>query len=123
MALHRQPIDADNAGILGDNHISNMVFPRPVGSNNSRNEVLRNILVIGQKLLRILRQAVSTVAKGRIVIKITNTGIEADAFDDFLCTQTTHFSVRIEFIEIRYAQGQIRIGKKFDRFGFRRTGK
>ena len=109
--------------ILGNNHIGNMVLPRPVGSHNGRYEILRHILVIGQKLLRILGQAVSAVTKRRIVIKITNTGIEADAFDDFLRTQAAHFSIRIEFIEIGYAQSQICIGKELNGFGFGRTGK
>lgn len=123
MTLHRQTINADDTGILSNDHIRDMVFPRPVRRNDSRNQVLRHVLIVGQKLFRILGQAVATIPKRRIVIEIADSRIEANPFDDFLGTETAHFSIGVEFIKIGDPQSQIRIGKEFYGFGFRRTRK
>ena len=82
MALHGQPIDANDTGIFGNNRIGNMIFPRAVGRNNSRNQILRYILIVGQKLLCIFWQAVSTISERRIIIKISDARIKADTINN-----------------------------------------
>ena len=46
VTLHGQPIDADDLGILRDDHIGDMVFSRPVGGDDGRNQVLGHILIV-----------------------------------------------------------------------------
>ena len=52
----------DAAGDIQD-AVGNEVFSSPVGLNDGLNKVLRNILVVSQKLLRIFRETISTVTE------------------------------------------------------------
>ena len=76
-------------------------------------KVLRHIGIIGQKLLRILRQTITAVAEALVIVVAADTRIQADAVDDLLRVQSLHFRIGIQFVKIRHTQGQVCIGKKF----------
>ena len=96
VALHGEPVDTDRdaplpvflgAGIAlavavgaGDfqDSVGDKVLPGTVAFYNGLNQVFRDIPVICQKLLGVLRQAVSAVPEGRIVVKRTDSRVEAD---------------------------------------------
>ena len=78
-------------------------------------------MVVRQQLLRILRQAIATIAKGRIVVEIADTRVKADTLDDVACIEPANLSIRVELIEVRHAQRQIRIRKELDGLRFRRA--
>ena len=43
-----------------------------------------------------------------------DTRIQANAVDDLLGVQSLHLRIRIQLVEVGYAQSKISIGKKFD---------
>ena len=135
ISLHRQTIDTNRAGFLfggvelavmivvivacfRQNAIGNKVLACAVGFDNRLDEVFRHVLIVCQELFGVFRQAVASVAEGRIVVLRTNTRIETHAVDDVLRVQAFHLGVCIEFVEIAHTECQIGIGKQFDGFGF-----
>ena len=96
------------------------IFSGAVGIYNSLNQILRHILIIGQELLRILGQAVTTVAEGRIVVMHPDPRIQAHSVDDALGIQPVNFRIGVQLIKIGNPKGQIGIGKKLDCLRLRR---
>ena len=88
-----------------------MILSRPVSRYDGGNQILRYVAVIRQQLFRILRQAIPAVPKRRVVVEIADTRVEAYAADNLLRMEAPHFGIRIKLVEVRYAQGQIRISK------------
>ena len=100
VGLHGQTVDADDDVFLLalfcrrirfavavcardlQNAVRDEVLSGAVGLHDGFDQVLRHILVVGKQLLGVFGQAVSAVAKRRIVIIVTDSGIEADALDD-----------------------------------------
>ena len=116
-ALHRQAIDANNGMIFRRQRhhaVGNKVLAGLVALDNGGNHVLRHIGVVRQQLLGVFRQAVSTVAKGRIVIMSTNTRIQANTVDDLLSVQPLHLSIGIQFVEVADTQCQIGVGEQLN---------
>ena len=62
--------------------IGNEVLAGAVTLYDGGHHILRHILVVGKELLGVLGQAVSTVTEARGVLVCTDTGVEADAFDN-----------------------------------------
>ena len=97
--------------------VCNEILASTVGLYNSFNQIFRNVSIVGKKLLGILRQAVATITKRRIVILVANTRVKADALDDLLSIQALHLSVGIQLIEVGDTQSKISIGKQLDSLG------
>jgi hypothetical protein len=74
-------------------------------------DVIRDRFVVRQQLLGIFRQAVAAIAKGGVVIVITDTRIEAHAFDDLFTVQTLALSIAVQFIKVSDAQRQIGVSE------------
>ena len=81
-----------------------MVFPGVVRLHNRPHDILRDIFIIRQKLLRILGQAVSAVTEGRIIIMRPNPGVQANSFYDLTGIKTIDLRVGIQFFKIRNPQ-------------------
>ena len=79
--------------------------------HNSFDKVLWHLIIVGQQLLSVLRQAVSAIAKAGVVITVTDAWIKTYAIYDFAGVQTAAFRIGIKFVEIRHSESQIRIGK------------
>ena len=61
-------------GLLEDT-VRNEILTGAVGLHDGLNHVLRHIRVVGKELLGVLRQTVTSVAKGRIVVMTADAGI------------------------------------------------
>src|SRR3546814_9854878 len=77
--LHREPMDADDAGRSLDHLGRDEILARRVRRHDRLDQILRHILVIGEHLLGILGQAIAAIAEGRIVIEAADPGIETHA--------------------------------------------
>ena len=95
--LHRKPVHTDDRLVLlrgvppavvlvspgHPQHLtSDEVLPRAVALHYSCHHVLGHVLVVRQKLLRVLGEAVPAVAEGRVVVMSTDPRVQADALDD-----------------------------------------
>lgn len=80
--LHYEPVDADGAGLALEDAAGDKVFAGAVCFNNSVNEVLRHVFVVGQQLLGVFGEAVAAKAKTGVVVVLPNSGVKAHAFDD-----------------------------------------
>ena len=131
IGFHRQPVDANSgsgewrvesgelivfgirivAGHLED-LVGDEVFPRAVAFNDGGHHVLRNVFVVGQKLLGVLGQAVTSIAEAGVVVMGADAGVKTDAVDDGLGVEALHLGVGVEFVEVADAQGQIGVGEE-----------
>ena len=67
--------------------VSDEVFSGSIGFNDGFDHILRDIVEVGQKLLRVLRQAVAAVAKAWVIVVSTDTGIKTDTINDLLSVE------------------------------------
>lgn len=128
VALHREAIHSDDDFLLllciparvfgiaiitsfAEHLVGDEVLARAVGLNDGRHHILRHILIVGQQLLRVLGEAIAAVAEGGIVIMCADTRIEANALNDGLRIEPLNFGVRVKFVEIAYAEGEVGISK------------
>ena len=105
--LHRQPVYADGAfpflvrrvvaavvvaivACLAKHPVGDKVFACSVAFHNGLYEVFRHVVVVGQQLLGVLRQAVASIAERWVVVVVAHTGIKAYAADDGLCVEPFH---------------------------------
>lgn len=97
--------------------VCNEVLAGHVGFHDGVNKVFRHILVVGEQLLGVLRQAVAAVAKARVVVMGADARVEAHAVDDLAGIQALGLGVGVELVEVGDAQCQIRVGEQLDGFG------
>ena len=95
--------------------VRDKILTRPVAFDNSLNEVLRHILVICEKLLCVLWQAVSAVAEGGIVVKIADARIQAYALDYRGSVELFDLCIGVKLIKEGHAQRKICIDKQIYR--------
>ncbi len=100
--------------------VGNVVFTSAVGFNDSLDQVFRHVLIIRQQLLGVLGQAVAAIAEGRVVIVVASAG-QGTRLDDLPGVQALHLGIGIQLVKVRYAQGQIGIGKQLDGLSFGET--
>ena len=84
--LHGQPVDADDRvlNVLDALHHfgCHEFLACAVCIHNGFDKVLRHLIVVGKKLLGVLRQAVAAVTEAGIVVAVADARIEAYAVDD-----------------------------------------
>ena len=129
--LHRKPVYADDGLVLlrgvpaavvlvrsgHPQHLArDEVLPRTVALHYRSHHVLGHVLVVCQKLLRVLREAVAAVAEGRVVVVRADPGIQADALDDGRGIQALHLGVGVQLVEVAHAEGQVRVREELHRF-------
>ena len=102
---------------LVEHSIGNVVLAGAVRLYDSGHHALGHLSIVGQQLLRILGEAVTTVAKRGVVVVRTDTGVKTYTRDDGLGIESLHLSVCIELIEVRDAQGQVGVGKELHGLG------
>ena len=98
--------------------VGDEVFARGVGVDDGAHEVLGHVLVVGQELLGVLRQAVAAVAERGVVVYVADAGVETHAVDDLLGVEAFHFGIGVELVEVADAQGEVGVGEKFHGLGF-----
>ena len=136
VGLHRQAIDADDGGLsptlaailvvgavgvpagLGQDGVGDVVLARAVGLDDGGHHVLGHVLVVGEQLLRVLREAVATIAEGGVVVVGADAGVEAHALDDGAAVEALDLGVGVEFVEVADAEGEVGVGEEFHGLGF-----
>ena len=136
VGLHRQAIDADDGGLspalaailvvgavgvpagLGQDGVGDVVLARAVGLDDSGHHVLGHVLVVGEQLLRVFREAVAAIAEGGVVVVGADAGVEADALDDGAAVEALDLGVGVELVEVADAEGEVGVGEEFHGLGF-----
>ena len=136
--LHDQPIDADDGGPFPGSVvflcrpvvvkacpfkrlIGNEFLARPIRLDDGFDQILRDIPIIRQKLLRVLWQTVPAVPERGIMIVPSDARVERDALNDSFTGKAFADRVSIELIEIGNTHGKVGVGEQLDRFGLRRA--
>ena len=134
--LHRQTVHTDDGFLLeglllfvvaciglvcvGDfeHAVRDEVLPGAVTLDDRLNQVLRDVLVVREELLRVLREAVAAVAEGRVVIEVADARVEADAVDDLLGVEALRLGVGVELVEVGHAEREVGVREELDGLGF-----
>ena len=66
----------------GEDLVCYEILPCAVGVHDGLNQIFGNIVVVGQELLRVFREAIAAVAEGRVVVVGAYAGVEADSVYD-----------------------------------------
>ena len=98
--------------------VGDEVFARGVGVYDGAHEILGHVLVVGQELLGVLRQAVAAVAERGVVVHVADAGVETHTVDDLPGVEAFHFGIGVELVEVADAQGEVGIGEEFHGLGF-----
>ena len=96
--------------------VGNEVLTGAVALYNGAHHVLRNICIVGQELLGVLGQAITTIAKAGVIVEGTNTGVKAYTLNDGLGVKAFYFCIGIQFVEVADTESQVSVGKEF--YGF-----
>lgn len=67
---------------------ANVVLACAVVFHDGTDEIFGHVVVVGEELLCVFRQAVTAVAEGGGVVVCTDTWVETYAFDDGFCVQS-----------------------------------
>ena len=113
--LHRKAVNTDGLRIFRDYLIGDKILSCTVSRYDRRNDILRNAIVVCEKLLRIFRQAVTSVTERWIIVMVSDTRVKAYTLNYRLRVESSHLCVCIELVEIRHTEGKIGICKKLDR--------
>ena len=117
--LHRQAVNADGAGLLVrrivlpvrrvvarhcENLFGDEVLAR--GSlHDRRHHVLQHFGIVGQQLLRVLGQEISSVAERRVVVVCTDARGQSNTIDNSPRVLSLALGIGVEFVEIVDTQG------------------
>ena len=136
VCLHRQAIHTDDGFLLeglllfgvaciglicvGDfeHAVCDEVLPGAVTLDDRLDQVLRDVLVVCEELLRILREAIATVTEGWVVIEVADARVEADAVDDLLGVEALRLGVGVELVEVGHAEREVGVCEELDGLGF-----
>ncbi len=97
--------------------VGNVVFACAVAVHDGLDEVLGNVVEVGEQLLSVFGEAVAAVAEAGVVVVRAYARVEAHALDDGLRVEAFHLGVGVELVEVAHAQGQVCVGEELDRFG------
>lgn len=117
--FHGEAECADDLRLHCQNLIDDKLFARAVGIDDGANQVLGNVLEVGEELLGILGQAVPAVAEAGVVVMGPDARVQADSLDNVARVEALALGIGVELVEVRNPQRQIRVGKELDGFRFR----
>src|SRR3989338_3128892 len=116
-------MNADYLLVALDDAFRNKILARGVGLDDGMDQVLRDILIVGEHLFRIFWQAIAAVTKRRVVVVISDARIEAYSLDDLFRIKPMGGRISVELVEVGYAHGKVGVGEELDRLGLCRVGK
>ena len=122
VALHGQAVDADGARVACDDRIRDKILAGGVALNDSFDQVLRHVFVVGQQLLGVLGQAVAAVAETGVVVVGADARVHAHAVDDLLRVEPLHLRVGVQLVKVGDAHGQVGVGEELNGFGLHGMG-
>ena len=117
--FHGEVECADNLRLHCQNLIDDKLLSRAVGIDDGANQVLGDVLEVGEELLGILGQAVPAIAEAGVVVMGPDARIQANTLDDVARVEALALGIGVELVEVRNPQRQIRVGKELDGFRFR----
>ena len=82
--------------------VGDEVLACAVAFDDGAHHVLGYVGVVGQELLGVLWQAVSSVAERRIVVVVAYARVESYAFDDCLRVEALYLGVCVELVEVAH---------------------
>ena len=136
VGLHRQTVDTYDASLFfrtvplavaavvagfREHLVGYEILAGAVGVHYRLDEVLRDVVVVREELLRVFRKAVAAVAEGRVVILRSYARVEADAVYNRLGVKTFHLGVGIEFIEVAHTESEVGVREELHRLGLGRA--
>lgn len=136
--LHREAVDTDDAFFLsgavvlavavvvagpGENLVGYEVLAGAVGVDDGLDEVLRDVVVVGEQLFGVLREAVAAVAEGRVVVVRADAGVETDPVDDGAGVKALHLGVGVQLVEVADTEGKVGVGEELHGLGLGRAHK
>ena len=83
-----------------ENLVCNEVFPGPVRLHDGCYHVLGHIVEVGKKLLGILRQAISSVSEGRVVVVGADSWVQAYSVDYIPGGEALGLCIGVQLIEV-----------------------
>ena len=110
VALHGQAVDADGARVACDDRIRDKILAGGVALNDSFDQVLRHVFVVGQQLLGVLGQAVAAVAETGVVVVGADARVHAHAVDDLLRVEPLHLRIGVQLVKVGDAHSQVGVG-------------
>ena len=129
-ALHGEPVDADHDFLLPaflvaavalrgritscnlKHTVCDEVLPRTIALDNCLDQVFRHVLIVGQKLFGVFREAVAAIPERGVVVIISDAWIQADTFDNRRSFESLDLGVGIKLVEIRNAEGKVGVDKE-----------
>ena len=118
-AFHGEAECADDLRLHRQNLVDDKLLSCAVGIDDGANQVLGDVLEVGEELLGILGQAVPAVAEAGVVVVGSDARVQADSLDDIARVEAFTFGIGVELVKVRNPQRQIRVGKELDGFRFR----
>ena len=118
-ALHGEAECADDLRLHRQKLIDDKLLSRAVGIDDGANQVLGDVLEVGEELLGILGQAVPAVAEAGVVVVGPDARVQADSLDDIARVEALALGIGVELVEVRNPQRQICVGKELDGLGLR----
>ena len=98
------------------NAVGDKVLSRAVCLDDRFDEVFGHVLIVGEQLLGIFWQAVTAVAKGRVVVVIADARIKADTLNDLSGVQALDLCIGVQLVEVADAQRQISVDEQLRGF-------
>src|SRR3546814_16381558 len=96
--LHREPMDADDAGRSLDHLGRDEILARRVRRHDRLNQILRPILVIGEHLLGFLGQAITAIAERWSAVEAADSGVEAHTHDHLARVDAVRAGMSVELV-------------------------
>ena len=116
-SFHDQTIDSDNFRFALKDFFCNEILACGIGLDDGVDQVLRYFVVVGQQLLGVLGQAVTTITEAGVVVVRANSRIKTDAIDDLASIETIASRVGVKFVKVGHAHGKIGVGEQLGGFG------
>ena len=104
------------AGLV-QHRVGDVVLAGAVALDYRLDKVLRDVGVVGEQLLGVLREAVAAVAEGRVVVVRADSRVKAHALDDGLRVEALDLRVGVKLVEVADAQGEVGVGEELHRLG------
>lgn len=99
-AFHGQAERADDLRLHCQDLIDDKLLSRAVGVDDGADQVLGDVLEVGEELLGILGQAVPAVAEAGVVVMGPDARIQADSLDDIARAEALALGIGIELVKV-----------------------
>ena len=118
VALHCQTIHAYGTRVAADDLVRDEFLSDGVGFDDGFNHGLRDVFIVGEELLGILGQAITSVSERGVVVVGANSWVHTYAVDNHLRVQAFDLGIGVKLVEVADPDCEIGVGEKLDGFRF-----